>query len=298
MRKVLLGAAILIVGWFALKDWAYTTLQGSSDQTPEAPDYYFEEVWLARPDTPTSGGWEEPWGVDLFLIAPPVSTAMPKGAIAADSDVLKKEYAELVRDLGLTAEDLTIYAPSYRSPSPASSKRERDEEIKFAQDDIAAAMKRYLSTDNRLRGLVILAAPDTEPMLYAALQQLPKSQEFRKRFGGVLMPSRKDESRWNDFIGTCSPAFEACAKATSLVGSGNNLGWLLPKLPRRTLSYTGEPDLADNIAARMEALSSWLDLNAEKPAEPFDTWAADEVVDVAPIHRPNGDEDISGERGD
>ena len=298
MRKVLIAAAILVVGWFALKDWAYTALQGKADATPEAPDYYYAEVWLARPDTPTSGGWEEPWGVDLFLIAPPVSAPMPKGSIAADSAVMKDEYSALIQDLGLTEKDLTIYAPSYRSPSPASTRRERDEEIKFAQDDIAAAMKRYLSTDNRLRGLVILAAPDTEPMLYAALQQLPKSQDFRERFGGVLMPSRKNESHWNDFIGTCSPAFEACARATSLVDSTSPLSWLMPNLPRRYRTYTGEPNLADNIAARTQELSNWLDLNAEKPAEPFDTWAADEVVDVAPIHRPNGDEDISGERGD
>lgn len=298
MRKVLIAAAILIVGWFALKDWAYTALQGKSDATPEAPDYYFEEVWLSRPAAPTSGGWEIPWGVDLFLIAPPVSTPMPKGAIAADNDALKDEYQALIEDLGLADSDLTIYAPAYRSPSPASSNRERDEEIKFAQDDIAAAMKRYLSTDNRLRGLVILATPDTEPMLYAALQQLPKTQEFRERFGGVLMPSRKDESRWNDFIGTCSPAFEACARATTLVETTGGLNWLTPNLPRKKLSYAGDSGLGNEIAERMQELSNWLDLNAEKPAEPFDTWAADEVVDVAPIHRPNGDEDISGERGD
>lgn len=297
MRKGLIAAAIFIVGWFALKDSAFTLFLGEATSLPDVPDYYFENVWLDRPEEAPQGGWEEPWGVDLFVIAPPASSPMRKGLIAADHDAIKSEYEEFAAALGLNDRDITIYAPSYRSPSPASEKRRRDEEIKDAQSDMASAMKRYLSTDNRLRGLVILAAPDTEPLLYAALQQVPESEDFRKRFGGVLVPAGKDETRWDDFIGSCSPAFDSCALATSQSAGTGALSWLTPSLPRPSLNYSADDELTTMIDDRMQSLSTWLDLNAERPAEPFDTWAADEVVDVAPIHRPNQDEDISGERG-
>ncbi|MEQ8559627.1 MAG: DUF3089 domain-containing protein [Henriciella sp.] len=298
MRRILIAAAILVVGWFALKDWAFAFMLGEATTEPEAPDYYYDEVWLERPAEQPQGGWAEPWGVDLFVIPPPVSSPARKGSLPANHEKLHEEYEALSESLQLGASNLTIYTPAYRSPSPASRGRMRDEEIKLAQADLTAAMKRYLSAENRLRGVVILATPDTEPLLYAALQQLPDTEEFRQRFGGVLLPDGKDTERWEEFMGNCSPAFEACAIQTTMTGQSGALAWLTPSLPRQAQSYVAEPELIETIETRLQTLTNWLDLNAEKPAEPFDTWAADEVVDVAPIHRPNGEQDISGERGD
>ena len=298
MRNVLIAAALLVLGWFALKDWAFGLVLGRSEMVPETPDYFNESVWLERPASQPSGGWEAPWGVDVFLISSPVTSAVRKGALPAEDDALKKEYEALIVQTGLRTDGLTVYAPAYRSPSPASDKRERDEEIKLAQSDIALSMKRYLSAENRQRGLVIVAAPKTEPMLYAALQQLPETAQFRQRFGGVLLPSGKNKSRWDTVMRGCSPAFDDCSLPTTMDANPMGMGWVMPRLPQPHLTYSADPALSSQISDRVEALSSWLDQNAEKPAEPFNSWAADEVVDVAPIHRPNSDQDISGERGD
>ena len=111
-------------------------------------------------------------------------------------------------------------------------------------------------------------------------------------------PSASSSSRgWDAFMGECSPAFDACALPTTIGASASSLGWLLPRVPHPKLSYSAESSLNERVSDRVDSLSSWLDENTDKPAEPFNTWAADEVVDVAPIHRPNSDEDISGDRG-
>ena len=297
-RTILIVSAIIIIGWFALKDQAYTFLIGEAANETEAPDYYYDEVWLERPASQTSGGWGDPWGVDLFIVAPPVSSPVRKGLLPAEHEALEKEYADFIANIGLTDADIEIYTPAYRSPSPASTGRKRDAEIQRSQSDMQDAMKRYLSAENRMRGLIILAAPDSESLLYAALSQLPDTQAFRERFGGVFVPEGKNASRWEDYLGSCSPAFAECVVTTSVSGKPSSISWLTPNLPHRSQAYSADSDFLGTIHTRVQTLSSWLDLNAEKPAEPFDTWAADEVVDVAPIHRPNPDEDISGERGD
>lgn len=296
MRPVLIAILVCLIGWFALKDWTYSLLLGQSEAETEVPDYAFEESWLARPETTPPGGWAEPWGVDLFVLAPPQSTPAGKGLQPVDSPKLAADYQRFSEAVGLG--DKIVYAPAYRSPSPASRGKQRSTEMEKAKADTLSALKRYLEASNRQRGLLILAAPDTEPLLTAVLKALPEDEDFRERFAGVILPDRKTEETWEAQIGPCSPAFETCAVETAFRANKPSLGFLLPELPRPKLSYSGDPAFSETVDTRMQALSNWLDANAVKPAEPFNSWAADEVVDVAPIHRPNGDEDISGERGD
>ncbi|WP_300378948.1 hypothetical protein [Henriciella sp.] len=297
MRRILIAAAIILIGWFALKDWAYGFVVGTAETTPETPDYYYDEVWLERPGETPPGGWEEPWGVDLFVIPPPVSTPTRAGLIPASSDLLKSEFAKMLESSGLSDDSYMIYAPGLRSPSPASTGSMRAAEMETAKKDVAEAMKRYVSAENRLRGLIIVASPDSEPLVAAALQQLPEDETFRQRFGGILLPEGKNLSRWSEPAGACSPAFDGCAVKTTLNAESGMLSWIKPNLARSPRTYSVEEGFLATVDTRIETLSNWLELNADKPAEPFDTWAADEVVDVAPIRRPNAEEDISGERG-
>src|SRR5262245_554936 len=37
---------------------------------PPRPDYTKAEAWALRPAQPPPGGWEKPWGVDIFFIHP------------------------------------------------------------------------------------------------------------------------------------------------------------------------------------------------------------------------------------
>ncbi|WP_084396480.1 hypothetical protein [Henriciella aquimarina] len=298
MRRILIAVFVILVAWIALKDWAYSAILGEADITPEAPDYFYDDVWLERPEEQPPGGWKEPWGVDLLVIAPPVSSPARKGLVPAGSELLEQDYTRFMEATGLAGAEMTIYAPGYRSPSPGASENARKKQLLQSQTDLKAALKRYMSADNRVRGLVILAAPDTQPLAESLLKALPEDADFRDRFGGVVLSAGESAEEWEPVIQSCSPAFESCVMESGIVGTPQALAWLLPSQPYKKRTYRIDGDATKAIETRMESLSNWLDLNATKPAEPFDSWAADEVVDVVPIIRPNGEEDISGERGD
>ncbi|MEM5517572.1 hypothetical protein WNY37_11475 [Henriciella sp. AS95] len=298
MRRGLIAVVVILVGWFAFKNLIYTSMIGRTEGTPPAPDYFYDEAWLERPAELPPGGWATPWGVDFFVIAPPPTTPAPAGIIRADDDVIHQSYDAFVSEVGLDTSDLEIYAPSYRSPSPALAAKSRSEAMKLAETDVIDGMARYLSTDNRKRGLIILAAPGTESLLTAALGTLPDDEDFGQRFGGVVMSSDADTGAFMPALGNCSPAVDPCAVSADLVANASAMRFVLPSLPSPQMTYSSSEDLSSTLHKRAETLAEWLDANAVKPAEPFDTWAADEVVDVAPIRRPNQDEDISGDRGD
>ncbi len=297
MRRILIAVVIILVAWIALKNTAYSSFLGEADSSPDAPDYYYSEAWLDRPETPPPGGWETPWGVDVFVIAPPVSDPAPKGLLAADTPSLTDEYQRFMSGLQSQDANWTVYAPAFRSPSPASTGATRKASLAAAMDDVSLGFKRYLSADNRDRGLLILVAPGSEAMLEPVLSQLRSTDSFRQRFAGIILPATATADGVDEITGSCSPAFDSCILRTSMEAKPNVLRYVLPSLPRPKMNYTADEDFPAEVDARMQALSSWLDENAAKPAEPFDTWAADEVVDVAPIRRPNQEEDISGERG-
>lgn len=298
MRRILIAVLVLFVAWIALKNVAYSAFIGETEFQPQTPDYYYDEAWLDRPDSPPPGGWDSPWGIDIFVIAPPLSEPAPKGLIAAESPYLTTEYEEFRSSLIGDNQDFEIYAPSYRSPSPASGAARRKAMMTTSVEDVALGLKRYLSADNRDRGLLILTAPGAEPFLEQALEQLPDSDGFRQRFGGIIVSAQSGITDLEAMTAPCSPAFEACVMPASLSAQPTPMRFILPSLPRPEMTYAADAELQSAINSRALALSDWLETNAAKPAEPFDTWAADEIVDVAPIRRPNQDEDISGERGD
>ncbi|WP_084419078.1 DUF3089 domain-containing protein [Henriciella litoralis] len=297
MRRILIAVFVVIVAWIALKDVGYSAFLGRSDTDAITPDYSYNETWFERPAETPEGGWATPWGVDVFVLAPPTTTPAPKGLIPAESDAQKADYDAFAEGAGLQPESAIVYAPAYRAPSPASSAKARVEGLKTSASDVSDAMRRYLAANNRQRGLMILAAPDTVTLLEAALKELPDDEAFRNRFAGVLLPEGVDATEWTDKVGACSPAFDACAVATTLSASKTKTRFFMPTLAHPPLSYSAEAPLGGVVDERAETLSAWLDDNAVKPAEPFDSWAADEVVDVAPIRRPNSETDISGERG-
>ncbi|RIJ26140.1 hypothetical protein D1224_00535 [Henriciella barbarensis] len=301
MRPILIALGIvaaLAVGWVAFKDGIYASWLGQGEREAVEPDYALEDDWLERPAEAPPGGWASPWGIDVVILAPFPTTPQPAGLLTASSDVIKNDFDGFMDEAGLSSElSSVVYAPSYRAPSPALGKRMRDEASALAAADVAAAVSRYASADNRKRGVLIVAAPGTEALLEGALSALPADEDFRQRFGGVMLPADMDVAEWMEVAGPCSDGVDACVVSTGLDASKPFRRFLLPSLPRPRLVYSDDGTLANTIDERADTLSVWLEENLPKPAEPFDTWAAEEVVDVAPIRRPNSERDISGERG-
>lgn len=300
MRRILIALGIiiaLVIGWVAIKDTLYSNWLGSSDIQPAAPDYSLDTSWFQRPAEAPPGGWDTPWGVDVFVLAPPAVSPAPKGMMAADDASLIEDYDTFADALGLKASDLVVYAPGYRSPSPSLGASRWTNGLATSAGDVGASAARYVAQDNRERALIIVAAPQTEPLLTSVLDILPDDEAFRRRFGGVVLPADMLAEDWSEQIGDCSPAFETCAVSSDLTANEPARRLFLPSLRRSQLVFSASEDFAKTIEDRASALSQWLDREAPKPAEPFDSWAADEVIDVKPIRRPNSDRDISGERG-
>ena len=42
----------------------------AEEPAPPRPDYAKPEAWALRPAQPPPGGWETPWGIDIFFIHP------------------------------------------------------------------------------------------------------------------------------------------------------------------------------------------------------------------------------------
>ena len=300
MRRILIALgvlAVLVIGWIAVKDSLYGSWLGQSGVSPDLPDYSLEQAWLKRPAEQPPGGWETPWGVDLLVISPPVTTPAPKGLLEAGAETQVIDFERFAEQIGLEGTDLAVYAPGYRSPSPALSKSRWRSSLTTSADDVRAAVSRYLSSNNRERAVIILAGPDTGPLLEAALEALPDDEAFRRRFGGVVLAEDMTGGVWDAKVGNCSEGVESCVVPSSLSTSKPARRLFLPSLSRSRLVFSAEDDFVPMLQDRAASLSTWLDSNAPKPAEPFNSWAADEVVDVVPIRRPNSDQDISGERG-
>lgn len=298
MRRFLIVVLVLVVAWFAFKNMVFAAMLGTSETVPVEPDYYYEDAWLLRPAEATPGGWESPWGVDLFVIAPPVHSPTPKGLVSIDADALHADFEQYLADTELSAVTPEIYAPAYRSPSPADTGHHRKEDYATAAADAATAFRRYMTADNRDRAFMVMAAPGAEKLLPAVLEAIPEGEEVRLRFGGIVLPETGRTALDARSLGACSPALDDCVLESGIKAEASALRWFVPGLPHPEVSYSAAESDVQAINQRASDLSSWLEDNAVKPAEPFDTWAADEVVDVAPIRRPNQDEDISGERGD
>ena len=91
---------------------------------------------------------------------------------------------------------------------------------------------------------------------------------------------------------------ESCVTEFALDASSDAMAWVKPNLKRKPETYTvATEDAPATFGGMATRLSEWLDTNVDQPAEPFDSWAADEVIDADPIIRPGSEKDISGERG-
>src|SRR5262245_27181729 len=80
LRRIVLAAAggavlILVVAGLAFQDSLFRMAARPSGHfatspTPPRPDYTKAEAWALRPEQPPPGGWEKPWGVDVFFLHP------------------------------------------------------------------------------------------------------------------------------------------------------------------------------------------------------------------------------------
>lgn len=283
-----IATLIAVVGWFVLKDPVYRHLTKTDDLAVEALDYSDPASWLSRPDTAPPGGWETPWGVDLFVVAPrPTQVTGVSVAVVAP---LSSE-GSFVSEIAKSYSDSEVYAPQLRYPSARIGKRIPDEAIARLSDDVMASLTEYLSEDNRMRGFVLLVPSNLMSATQPALELIENDPSLLERFGGVIVLGKPLDL---EIDLACSEAFSGdCAALAGLQMKRGALSFLFPSLPTQTARYElrDEETFADLLKGRMSQLSIWLDEALPKPAEPLGGLETMESIEIAPVRRPGDTED-------
>ena len=132
----------------------------NAEAAPPRLDYAKKESWALRPAQPPAGGWEKPWGIDIFFI-PPISSYSNAGwnvpTYSADAlDRLKQRI--LPNHAGPFMQAGPVYAPLYRQASLHAELNvggEGDGAFEIAYDDVLRAFDAYMEHDNRHRGIVL-----------------------------------------------------------------------------------------------------------------------------------------------
>ena len=290
--KYLIGAgAVLILAWFGLKNTFYNIiLSGGEAQMHTAVDYTSVVGWASQPAETPPGAWETPWGVDIFLVYPSPRLNSEHGLMDADTAFSHPSHTRLDEDIrtGLPA-DAAIYVPKYRARSNANQADSAAAAEAQIADDLRNAFEAYLANTNRGRGIMLVAVGETGAALDPLLTRL-NTEELRHRFAGLVHftpDADEDDQTYADI--ECSPALEgACYQPVPLTVKRPLSDHLLPNLSktRGHFSVIDADGTAAAISAQNAQVSTWLDANAPKPAEPLFGF---EAIEAAPIYRPNGE---------
>ncbi|MEM6900182.1 MAG: hypothetical protein AAF583_10465 [Pseudomonadota bacterium] len=274
------GLAVVIIAWFGLKNPIYKLSLSGTPATPNQLDYSLVESWAAYPEARPPGAWETPWGVDIFLIGSPTGIAAAPGLVNALSEEHRETFDKNVTELsGALPRGVPIYAPRYHSPSAFHPKGEYADEV---GDALNSALETYIASDNRDRA--VLLAVDERALPYAEnITAQLSSADLTNRFAGRIVFGESDNRKAPV---NCNPSLEnSCEWQVTMQPDTNPLSFFLPRLPGRIVSRTvTEPvGIAETIRVQSQQVSTWLDENAPKPAEPL---GGIQEVAIVPIRRP------------
>lgn len=293
MKKWLLVLGLILVAWFGLKDIAYSKYLTSGPAIlPPPVTYTTQDSWAAWPEPLPGGAWETPWGIDAFVILPPSPVAQKHGLIPADNTkAVAMSRASLTAIREAIPSEIPVYAPFYRAPAAANSGEVARQMKLLTEQDLLNAFKTYLETANQGRGIMIVIA---EPSGAYSRDLIDRAQaeDLADRFAGLISFQTQNAGLPLRTL-SCSPALlTACHQQVEVQTITNFASFLLPRVTENA-QIRGVYDasgVTEAIRVQAEAVSSWLDENAPKPAEPF---GFSNVIEAAPIYRPGADEPLN-----
>jgi hypothetical protein len=132
----------------------------AEEAAPPRPDYTKPEAWALKPAHLPPGGWEKPWGIDIFFIHPgsAYSNAGWNAAINNPEALDRLKQKILPNQAGPFLQAGPVYAPLYRQASlyvEISAGGAGDGAFELAYQDVLRAFDQYIATDNRHRGILL-----------------------------------------------------------------------------------------------------------------------------------------------
>ena len=239
--------------------------------------------WIMAPATPPPGGWESPWGIDVFLLPGRVSSEKNLDAWLTSADDASIPSGNLTSPLLEGDAGTILYVPRLRTLTVRALEGvDRADDLALLRDFEALqaeyALDSYLAAAALERGLILAGdgmGVDAVLRLRSAILQ-----------GDFSDNARDDVPLEDRFIGTIIDALPSDVSPDVPFCTGVNLApdcvvsW--PQV-QRLLGGEMEADIHDYLSARMSEAGARLDANVRKPAPPLPAF---ETIELAPIARP------------
>ncbi|HVY88164.1 MAG TPA: DUF3089 domain-containing protein [Hyphomonadaceae bacterium] len=178
LRRVAMASAaglivLVIAAWALFQDQAYLASitppdRFADEKASPAPDYSRAEAWAAKPSLPPPGGWEQPWGVDIFYVHPTSAYGGAWNVAINDKTSSERLSRSVLPNHGGPFEQAgPFYAPRYRQASlyaELNAGGQGDGAFLVAYNDVLAAFDYYRTHFNRERGIIL--AGDGQGGLY------------------------------------------------------------------------------------------------------------------------------------
>ena len=248
-RKLVLALiAILLASTIGAVVWSTRPTPAATGPALPTFDYAADNSWAVAPDLPPPAVWEADWKVDVVLLSGEAALEI-SGRVALEKR--RDEAAEELSRLSSAFDEIgPVYAPYLRAAS--------------FDADADAALRNYLSTDNRGRAFVIVT---DRPLSAESIAIFDGDPLLRTRFGGILYTG--GDAAHADVLPptACSRRYKpetGCVARVELRRSGSRY------------ERTGGEQLTNG-------LTRWLNDHASKLAEPLGDL---EEVEIIEIRRP------------
>jgi hypothetical protein len=148
-------------------------------------DYTEKASWALRPTDPPPGGWETPWGVDVFFIHPATRSSGPGVTVAPGDPVADERLFNEI--LPTWAQPFSsagpLYAPRYRQHAGAPGDSAED----IAYIDILHAFDTYMARDNRGRGLMLVGVDEGGALALRLLEDRFRTDPLASRLAAAYL---------------------------------------------------------------------------------------------------------------
>ncbi|MBU6320555.1 MAG: DUF3089 domain-containing protein [Alphaproteobacteria bacterium] len=151
---------------------------------PWTGDYRKAYAWALRPPGPPPGGWETPWGVDVFFIHPATTTSDGESLIPGDEASDQRLFNTILPShAGPFASAGPIYAPRYRQFRRGDPELAQD----LAYIDILHAFDAYMGSDNRARGVMLVGIGEGADLAFRLLEDRFRSEPLASRLAAAYL---------------------------------------------------------------------------------------------------------------
>jgi hypothetical protein len=159
---------------------------------PPAPNYAKPESWVLRPALPPPGGWEKPWGIDIFFVHPTSAYAGDDWNAPIDDKTANERLLNriLPNHAGPFLQSGPVYAPRYRQAALYSEMNvggEGDGAFLLAYTDVLAAFDHYIAADNRGRGVILAGVGQGGLYVQKLLADRFQAQPLRDRLAAAYI---------------------------------------------------------------------------------------------------------------